>query len=197
MTRSARTRAVVVLPVAAAVLALGGTAYAVARAEATAAQPVRVATYGAQASTSASTASQPGSLVLTYGATDTVKAAQLFFVRNTGSLALDGQRWTVAVSDRAAGNAGTTVQVQVCVGGAYTQTAQLVTTCSGTEQTLGTVGIGSTSVLTPAPALPVPVGGALSARVTPSASGSSRGFTVTVTIDVLRSQVRAATTSSS
>lgn len=185
MTRRARTRTAVVLPVVAVLLPVAaGTSWAVAQARATGTQPVSTASFGAQPSTSATSASQPGPLVLTYGQLDAVKAPQDLFLRNTGTMPLTAQTWTVTVSDRLAGNGGTDVDLVVCVGGTYG-----VVGCSGAEQTVSSTRIARST--TTRSSIALPVGAALAARIVPN-GGSSRGFTVTLSTSASRADATSA-----
>lgn len=192
MSRRPWTRAAVVLPAAVALLAAaGGSALAAAQARATGTQAVGpVAAWGAQASTSATAASQPGPLTLSWVGVD--RGSKYFFVRNTGGLAVSNEDWVVTGSNPT-GNATSRLDLTVCVGGSYLSLAGLPIACTGREQLVGSLPVGGSGTFTPAVTaggsteLAVPVAGALPARVS-VANGSSRDFAVTIGINVSRAQ---------
>lgn len=171
------------LPLVGAVLAAGGAAWAAARADATGVQSVSTASFGAQASLTA-TAGQPGGLAVVYTGTD--NASRTFFVRNTGTLRVTASTWSLTLVDDGTGGTKGTGSLYVCSG---SYTGQL---CVGTETRVATAQQGAPGSGTATVA--VPVGGAVSARFAP---GTSRGFTAVVDVTVSRSQASPAGRTSS
>lgn len=182
------TSRTVVLPLAVVLALSAGGAALAAQARADAAQALSVATFGAQPSTSATTSSQSGPLVLSY-VDNQDKAARVFFLRSTGSLPLTGQTWTVSITNTAAGTKGEASLLSCSTG--YSATG----TCSGTETAFLTASeTSSTAPVTVTTAFPVAAGGAVSVKFQPN---QIRGYNASISTSVSRDQARAATTSSS
>jgi hypothetical protein len=110
---------------------------------------------------------------------------QYFWVVNTGSLTLTGATYTLSIS----GTPGASASIAACVGGTWNESTG---TCSGSITTLVSTAAGS------AGSTVVPVAAGSSVRLRASVTSAlTVADIVTVGVSVSRSQVRAATSTSS
>lgn len=174
MPRRPLLRSAVVLPVVTSLLmAAAGATWAVARAQAESAQAVGpVATFGAQAQLPG--VAQTGPLVLSY--VDKQNDARVFVLRNTGSLSITAQTWSVTVQNTSGGVKGSG-ELAFCETQAPSCSTYMTTPFLTVEE--GRTGtIPTNQVLAP--------GATVNVRFTPV--GGLRQHNTTINVAVTRSQ---------
>jgi hypothetical protein len=177
-------RAAVVATAATALIVVGAPAWAGINATVTrTAESVTSASWGAAGAATAGTPTSGQAYVITWSGLLLGTSSQYFQVVNTGTLDLTGETYAATDSGGTA-----TVTLTACVGATWSASTGK---CGGTQVALDTSGGSSTTASTP-----IPTGSTLSVRA--QASGIALGtFTTSVSVTTTRSQVRAATTTTS
>lgn len=167
----------------AALVAIAVPASATVKAKGTHAETVTSASWGAAGATTSGSPTLGTPFVISWALITLLPTSQYFKVTNTGTLALSGETYA------ATNSGGPSVKLTACVGATWNTSSG---SCGGTQVLLDTSGGGSTTSTTA-----IAIGASLSVQAETTGLLSLGTFTTSVTVTAARSQVRAATTTTS